>query len=104
MHGDVDIRNLPESSCKQYQSNLCMLMASPNETQYHSWYLETGISRPSIFSGINCSNTFGLPKSAGLDIMHLGALNLSDIMISLWCGTINCTNPDDKASWDWAVL
>jgi hypothetical protein len=36
--------------------------------------------------------------------MHLGALNLSDLMISLWCGTIDCTNPDNKASWDWAVL
>ena len=104
MHGDVDVRNLPEASCERYNSNLCVLMASPNETQYRSRRLETGISRPSIFSGINRSNTFGLPKSAGSDIMHLGALNLSDIMISLWRGTIDCTNPDDKESWDWAVL
>jgi len=36
--------------------------------------------------------------------MHLGALNLSDLMLSLWWGTINCTQPDDKATWDWAVL
>jgi len=36
--------------------------------------------------------------------MHLGALNLSDLMISLWRGTIDCTSPDDKRSWSWAVL
>jgi hypothetical protein len=104
MHGDVNVRNIPEASCEQYQLNLCILMASPNEAQYRSRHLETGILRPSIFSGINHSNTFGLPKSAGSDIMHLGALNLLDIMISLWHGTIDYTNPDDKASWDWAVL
>jgi hypothetical protein len=104
MHGDVDVRDLPKASCEQYQSNLCFLMASPNETRYRSRRLDTGISRPSIFSGIDRSSTFGLPKSAGSDIMHLGALNLSDLMISLWRGTIDCTNPDDKASWDWAVL
>jgi hypothetical protein len=36
--------------------------------------------------------------------MHLGALNLSDLMISLWRGTIDCTKPDDKSMWTWAVL
>jgi len=45
-----------------------------------------------------------LPKSAGSDIMHLGALNLSDLMISLWRGTMDCTHPDDKAKWPWHVL
>ena len=36
--------------------------------------------------------------------MHLTALNLTDLMISLWHGTIDCTNPDDKSTWEWAVL
>jgi hypothetical protein len=36
--------------------------------------------------------------------MHLGALNLSDLMISLWRGTIDCTKPDDRSSWTWVVL
>ena len=36
--------------------------------------------------------------------MHLGALNLSDLMISLWCRMINCTLPDDQSMWTWAVL
>ena len=36
--------------------------------------------------------------------MHLALLNLTDLMISLWRGTIDCTRPDDKATWDWAVF
>jgi hypothetical protein len=46
----------------------------------------------------------GLPYSAGLDIMHLTALNISDLLISLWHVTIDCTQPDSKSSWDWAVF
>ena len=91
-------------SCEQYNRNLHILVTSPNETQYWVRHLETGISKPSIFSGIDQSSTLRLPRSAGSDIMHLGALNLSDLMISLWHGTIDCIRLDDKASWDWAVL
>jgi hypothetical protein len=36
--------------------------------------------------------------------MHLSTLNILDLMISLWCGTLDCTKPDDKSNWDWAVL
>ena len=36
--------------------------------------------------------------------MHLAALNLIDLMISLWRSTIDCTMPDDKSTWDWVVL
>ena len=38
--------------------------------------------------------------------MHLGGLNLPDLFISLWRGTIACdqTLGDDKSTWNWAVL
>jgi len=57
-----------------------------------------------IFSGLEHSSTLGLPYSAGSDIIHLAALNISDLLISLWHVTIDCTKPDDKSSWDWAVF
>ena len=57
-----------------------------------------------IFSGLDASCTLGLPHSAGSDIMHLAVLNLTDLMISLWRGTIDCTTLDNKSTWDWAVL
>ena len=103
-HGDIDIRHLPDASCEKYKVNLRFLVASANESQYRSRRLATGISKPSIFLGLDQSSTLALPKSAGSDIMHLGALNLSDLMISLWRGTIDCTKPDDKSTWTWAVL
>jgi hypothetical protein len=46
----------------------------------------------------------GLPYSAGSNIMHLAALNISDLMISLWQGMIDCTGPDNRSTWDWAIL
>jgi len=49
-------------------------------------------------------STLRLPHVVGSDIMHLSALNLSDLMISLWHGMINCTLPDDWSTWTWAVL
>jgi hypothetical protein len=104
MHADIDVQNLPSPSYKHYNSNLWHLVTSPNETQYCTQHLATGISKPSIFSGLKRSSTLGLPYSTGSDIMHLGALNLSDLMISLWHGTIDCTRPNDKSTWTWVIL
>ena len=86
MHADINIRHLPSPSHDQYNSNLRYLVTLPNETQYHAQCLAIDISKPSIFSGLDLdhSSTLGLPYSAELDIMHLAALNLSDLMISLW--------------------
>ena len=103
-HPDINIKNLPIPSCKRYYENLHFLVTSPNESQYCAQHLQTGISKPSIFLAIDWSFTLGLPQSAGSDIMHLAALNISDLMISLWRGTMDCTRPDDKTTWVWAIL
>jgi hypothetical protein len=36
--------------------------------------------------------------------MHLAVLNISDLLISLWHTTVDCTKPDNKSTWDWAVF
>jgi hypothetical protein len=36
--------------------------------------------------------------------MHLAALNILDLMISLRHGMMDCTKPDDRSTWTWAVL
>jgi hypothetical protein len=95
MHGDINVRNLPKPLCDHYNSNLQFILISPNETQYRTQCLATGISKPSIFSGLNSQHTLRLPYMVGSDIMHLGVLNLSDLMISLWHGMIDCTLLDD---------
>jgi hypothetical protein len=104
MHADIDIQLLPSPSHEKYNTNLHHLITLPNESQYRARRLATGISKLSIFSSLDCLSTLGLPHSAGSDIMHLGVLNLSDLIISLWRGTIDCTRPDNKSSWTWVVL
>ena len=104
MHDDIDIKNLPTPSHERYHQNLHYLIASPSETQYRVRRLSIGISKPSIFSGLVTSTTLGLPSSAGSDIMHLATLNILDLMISLQCGMMDCTKPDDRSTWTWAVL
>ena len=104
MHADIDVHALSMASCKIYNANLRHLATAQTDQQYKTSCLATGISKPSIFSGLDSSATFGLLRSAGLDIMHLAALNLPDLMICLWCGTIDCTAPDDWNTWTWVVL
>lgn len=36
--------------------------------------------------------------------MHLCALNLTDLLLGLWCGSIECDRKDSRTTWDWAVL
>jgi hypothetical protein len=36
--------------------------------------------------------------------MHLYGLNLPDLFLGLWRGTIKCDHHDDQKTWDWMVL
>lgn len=103
-HGDIPFTNLPSCSETIYSENLRNLMSSPNETQYKKRRLETGISKPSIFLGLHPDKRLGIPNCFGLDIMHLAALNLPDLLINLWHGTFDCDRRDDRSTWDWVKL
>lgn len=52
LHEDVDINKIPQASYDCYHLNLQYLVLSSNKTQYCIRCLETGISKPLIFSGI----------------------------------------------------
>lgn len=54
--------------------------------------------------GLLHASTLGIPRCFGSDIMHLVALNLLDLLLSLWWGAIDCEKTDDHRTWDWAVL
>ena len=45
-----------------------------------------------------------VPKCFTVDLMHLGFINLGELLIPLWCGAIQCDATDNKATWDWATL
>ena len=103
-HNDLPYANLPSFSPDIYHKNLQHLPASPNETQYKKCCLETGISKPSIFFGLQQVKILGIPGCFESDIMHLTSLNIPDLLINIWWGLFDCDKKDDGATWDWAVL
>lgn len=36
--------------------------------------------------------------------MHLVSLNIPDLLVSLWRGTMECDKNDNRSTWDWALL
>ena len=103
-HGDIDLRADHKPDPTQYQQDLITVLVSPNETKYQANQLKTGIVKPSIFSGLSPTCTFPIPNCFPLDLMHLASLNIPDLFINLWQGTLYCDSSDDKSLWDWVVL
>jgi hypothetical protein len=103
-HNDIPLTNLPSCSPQLYHENLRFLLASDSQSEYKKRRLQTGISKPSIFLGLNQEKILGVPGCFGSDIMHLASLNIPDLLINLWRGTFDCDKDDNRASWDWAVL
>jgi hypothetical protein len=79
-------------------------VGSPNNAQYKDRRLATGITKPPIFLGLQPEKILGIPGCFGSDIMHLGVLNLPDLLINLWCGKFDCDNTDNHSTWEWAML
>jgi len=108
-HNDVELNTLlaahtSATSKARYGTNLDILIRSPNQAQYEKRHLQTGLVGPSIFSGLPAKHMLGVPALFVLDIMHLPALNIPDLIIPLWQATIDCDKTDDKALWTWAAL
>ena len=108
-HDDVDLESLlssfsTEECMTRYNENLHSIMHSSNKTQYDKRRLETGICKPSIFSGLPSGAHSGIPKFFLLDIMHLPALNIPDLFLPLWRGTFECDKTDTRDLWAWNVL
>ena len=77
--------------------NLFYLMSSPNQHQFESRRTETGISKPLLITGLQPSCSLGVPICMTTDLMHL-AVNISDLLISLWRGDVVCMPTDDIAT------
>ncbi len=102
---DQSVHNLSLDSTAdiaRYARNLLKVESSGSENQYARRRLRTGIARPTIMSGL--SRAQKPPRGFGLDLMHLISLNLTDLVISLLRGTLVCEEPDNKATWDFAVF
>lgn len=103
-HSDVNPTIIPSPpSHAGYINDLRSLTSSKTEAKYKR--LKTGLSKPTIFLGLQANNHLGIPNIFGSDIMHLVSLNIPDLLINLWPGTMDCDNRhDSKSTWPWAVL
>jgi hypothetical protein len=103
-HDDIPVESVCGGSSQEYLANLKYLLQSKDDTQYKERRCETGISKPSIFSGLPAAHITGVPDIFGLDLMHLPTLNHGDLFTSLWSGTLKCEKTDDISTWDFAVF
>ena len=99
-HPDIPVNSITGGDEIRYAHNLQHLKKAPNKTQYEARRKETGICKPSIFSGL--PRALPVPRCFSLDIMHHPALNMPDLLLSLWRATLDCDQDDDRATWDWA--
>ena len=98
-HKDLPFTLSAVSSSNLYPSNLSFLLKSLNEAQYKKWCLETGITKPTISLGFNPNQIFRIPGCFGSNIMHLGTLNLSDLLVTLWQGVLDHNRDNLPSSW-----
>ena len=103
-HPNVDIRNLFEPSCEVYETKLSKIIQATNQNDYEKKQKETGISKPSILSGLVKSLTLPVLLCFSIDLMHLLCINIGELLIPLWHRQLKCDPTDKKDSWDWATL
>jgi hypothetical protein len=103
-HNNVDIFGLLSASPTQYFGNLGKLMACVTDADFRQTQKETGLCKPSIFVGLSLGHSSGLPGCLAINHMHIIAINLLDLLVSLWHRNIDCDKKDSKDLWDWVVL
>lgn len=105
-HPDIDLRTFrpPDAVdiCAEYTANLLRVIRAGGRVSYQRLRLETGIAKPSVFTGI--PRILPIPTCFGADLMHLITLNLTDLIVDLLRATIVCEPTDDVLTWDWAIF
>ncbi|KDQ05773.1 hypothetical protein BOTBODRAFT_82929, partial [Botryobasidium botryosum FD-172 SS1] len=102
-HESIDVSQpLPPRSLEEYESQLAFVLASENQTQFELRRKQTGIAKPTIFSGIR--HRAKITDLFPLDIMHALNLNLPELHHKLMRGMLDCIAPDSKRAWSWAVF
>ena len=103
-HPDIDICNLDTLSPIDYKRDLSKVVCSTDQTDYEKNCKETGISKINVLSRLANNLMFPVPCCFPLDLMHLLFINLSELLIPLWRGTLKCDATDDHGTWEWAKL
>lgn len=104
-HPDFDFHNFTfQPSPETYHTNIMKIINSTDQNDYEKNRKLTGISKPSILSGLHQSYMLQVPLCFTVDLMHLFCLNIGELLVPIWRGIFKCESTDDKSSWDWATL
>ncbi|KIJ95896.1 hypothetical protein K443DRAFT_134296 [Laccaria amethystina LaAM-08-1] len=104
-HEDFNLCDLVfQLSPEEYNNKLTLVIESIDQKSYEKNRKLTGISKPSILSGLHPDYILSIPRCFTNDIMHLIMINLGELFIPVWRRTFKCESTDDKATWDWATL
>ncbi len=103
---DYEPSDVSNAAPADYITDIRTLRGATSVANYELRRLETGIAKPSIFLGFHPRCTLPIPRLFPGDIMHLCGLNVTDLLLRLWRGLIECDthNGDHKSTWDWVVL
>ena len=106
---DVDLTPLlrsftSTSAASSYRKNIGIIVNSTNKKDYEKKRLETGLCKPSLLAGVAAREFLGPPGCFAADVMHLPCLNLPELFLGLWRGTLDCDKSDSKEEWPWYVL
>ncbi|KIK79377.1 hypothetical protein PAXRUDRAFT_16365 [Paxillus rubicundulus Ve08.2h10] len=102
-HGDIEALEVLQGGSTEYANNLKKIVSVHNQTQWDKMKTETGLTKPPLILGLHPTRSLGVPLCMTTDVMHLAG-NLSDLLLSLWRGTLSVGPNDDKSTWDWAMF
>ncbi|KAG2349710.1 hypothetical protein BDR05DRAFT_972677 [Suillus weaverae] len=102
-HANIDAFTIPLGSADDYSKNLELIVTIPSQPQYELKQTETGLMKPPLIFSLSPQCCLSVLLCMTTDIMHLVG-NLSDLLLVLWCGTMNCAPTDNINTWDWAIL
>ena len=100
-HANIDINQIATPLSESYYKNLYHILASSTVRQYEAQCRETGIRKPLIVEDL--SKTFPIPGCFPANFIHL-KLNIRQLQVSLWCGTIEHSKDNDLSIWPFAIL
>ena len=105
-HFDVTFANLAKYQCDlpwKYESNIWFLLGATTKRNFAAHHLAVGLCKQTLFSRL-LKQPLVVPNIFTMDLMHLSVLNDPDLFVKLFTGKLNCFQPDDQSTWDWAVF
>jgi hypothetical protein len=101
-HPDIDVFHLPTPDPDEYKTELFKVITSRSNAEFERRRYSSGIGKPSIFAGI--PRILPLPTCFAGDIMHQLLINLTGLLLNLWCARPKARAYNSTSFWPWAVL